>query len=424
MKWGLRSRFTLVTLAYLAVVTIVVAVHGYVVNERAERLVWESLLRTEVAHFVERRATEPDVQWSDTDTLRLYGPLSDRAIPPELAGLEPGVHDEVFTGAGQYVVFVTDSPQGRAVIALEISGLERSERSLTNTLGLSTLAVVVLLGLVAYVGAGWLVRPLSRIAASVSSFAPDRKGQRLQADQAAPHEAKVITDAFNEYLQRLDRFLERERMFLNMASHELRTPLAVIASSVEVEMDRHGARDDPFLMHLLSTVRDMERLVSMLVVLAKDPARLRGADETVELAELIPSIVADHDFLAKHKELSFALELGGSCKIAAPPLVARAAIGNLVRNAIENSDRGVIRITTSKDAKVIIADPGHGMSDEEMAAVYTRLARSGEAVAAATGIGLELISRLCEHLGWRLGFSSARSKGTTATLDFSSRLIA
>jgi hypothetical protein len=38
-----------------------------------------------------------------------------------------------------------------------------------------------------------------------------------------------------------------------------------------------------------------------------------------------------------------------------------------------------------------------GMS--EISAVYTRLARAGEAVAGATGIGLELISRRCEHLG-------------------------
>ena len=58
-----------------------------------------------------------------------------------------------------------------------------------------------------------------------------------------------------------------------------------------------------------------------------------------------------------------------------------------------------------------------------LSAVYTRLARSGEGVG-ATGIGLELISRLCEHLGWRLGFSSERSRGTTATLEFGTRLVA
>ncbi len=417
MKLGLRSRFTLVMLAYIAVVTIVVAVHGYIVNERAELLVWESLLRTELTHFVERRVSDKDLRWSDTDTLRLYGPLSERPMPPEFADLGPGVHDEVFTSNGEYVVFVTDSPQGRSVITLEISGLERGEWNLTMTLGASTVAVVAFLGLVAHFGAGWLVRPLSSMATALLSFAPDRKGQRLPDDPSAPLEARIITDAFNQYLKRLDLFLERERTFVNMASHELRTPIAVIVSSIEVELDRRGAGAEPAWTHVLRTARDMERLVSMLVLLAKDPTRLRSSGETVELAELIPSIVADHDFLARHKELSFEVDLQRSCRITAPPQVARAAIGNLLRNAIENSDRGVIRITASKDAKVTIVDPGHGMSDEEMSAVYTRLARSGEAVD-ATGIGLELISRLCEHLGWKLGFRSERNKGTAATLDF------
>ncbi len=424
MKNGLRSRLTLMIVAYLAVATVIVAVHGYVVNERAERLVWESLLRTEMSHFLQRHAADASFRWNDTESLHLYGPLSNNPAPAEFAALTPGVHDEVPTPQGQYVVFVTDSAEGRSVIALDISGLERSERSLGLTLAASTALIVVLLAAVAHLGAGWLVRPLSSIAATLSSFAPDRRGQRLPPDSAAPYEARVIADAINQYVQRLDQFLERERTFLNMASHELRTPLAVIASSVEVEIDRRGTSADPFLMHILGTVRDMERLVSMLVILAKDPSRLRGADETVDLGALIPSIVADHDFLARHKELSFALDLEPACKIAAPPLVARAAIGNLLRNAIENSDRGVIRIAASKDAKVTIADPGHGMSDEEMSAVYTRLARSGAAVAGATGIGLELISRLCEHLGWRLAFSSERSKGTTVTLDFSARLVA
>ena len=34
-----------------------------------------------------------------------------------------------------------------------------------------------------------------------------------------------------------------------------------------------------------------------------------------------------------------------------------------------------------------------------------------------TGIGLDLIGRLCEHLGWRLSLSSDGGKGTEAVLD-------
>jgi signal transduction histidine kinase len=56
------------------------------------------------------------------------------------------------------------------------------------------------------------------------------------------------------------------------------------------------------------------------------------------------------------------------------------------------------------------------MSPEEISAIYTRLAR-GEGRGGG-GIGLELISRLCNHLGWALDISSQAGTGTRTTLDF------
>ncbi|HEY9253139.1 MAG TPA: ATP-binding protein, partial [Stenotrophomonas sp.] len=98
-----------------------------------------------------------------------------------------------------------------------------------------------------------------------------------------------------------------------------------------------------------------------------------------------------------------------------------AAIGNLLRNAIENSDRGTIRIVLSAPATVRIEDPGHGMSPEEISAIYARMARGNHSGRGA-GIGLDLIGRLCEHLGWQLQFESVEGRGTIASLDLSSSL--
>ncbi len=40
----------------------------------------------------------------------------------------------------------------------------------------------------------------------------------------------------------------------------------------------------------------------------------------------------------------------------------QAAIGNLLRNAIENSGRGHIELQLSASAVLTLQDPGHGMS--------------------------------------------------------------
>lgn len=92
-----------------------------------------------------------------------------------------------------------------------------------------------------------------------------------------------------------------------------------------------------------------------------------------------------------------------------------ATIGNLVRNAIENSEHGTIRVITTGSG-VTVQDSGHGVSESERSRIYTQLARAGSA--AAGGIGLELIARACAHLGWRLDIDSLESGGTKATLTF------
>ena len=68
---------------------------------------------------------------------------------------------------------------------------------------------------------------------------------------------------------------------------------------------------------------------------------------------------------------------------------------------------------------VEIADPGHGMTPEQISAIHARMARGGEREGA--GIGLDLIARLCEHLGWTLDFDSQPQRGTTARLNFTPR---
>jgi signal transduction histidine kinase len=152
-------------------------------------------------------------------------------------------------------------------------------------------------------------------------------------------------------------------------------------------------------------------------VLAKDPARLAASDDQVALEQLLPEIVDDHRPLCADKQLALALDPLPAVAVRAPLPIVQAAIGTLLRNAIEHSDRGEVRITLRPDAVVEIVDPGHGMSPEEIAALYARHAR-GEGRDGG-GIGLALVARLCAHLGWRLAITAAGDgPGTRVTLDF------
>lgn len=415
---SLRSHILMWLAGYALLLTVVVVVHGYILNEAAERLVWDSLMRTELVHHVERLNEDPRYTWRDTDDLQLYS-VPGRAPPAAIADLQDGIHDELVLDDREVLVLVQAQQGVRYTLVLDITELESQEDSLTLTvLGLAAALVVSMGSLVAW-GLRRTLRPLQELAGDIGALAPDRMGQRIAVGEKASAELVVIASALNDYLGRNEAFVERERVFIDTSSHELRTPIAVIAGASELALEQPGlpapARQQVQRIH--RTARDVERLIALLLTLAKDPARLSRSNEVVVLHELLPEIIDDHRHMMVGKDLSVVIDELQPSSVSAPLHIVQAAIGNLLRNAIENSDRGEIHVRLEADATVTLEDPGHGMTPEDISRIYAQMARGGSRDGG--GIGLDLLARLCEHLGWTLSIQSAPGRGTISRLRLS-----
>lgn len=418
-RQSLRRRMLLGLLAYALLSSVVVFAYGYMVNERSERAVWKTLLDSEFNHLLRNRPGAPGFhRWVDTDLLSLYGGATSRPIPEDLAQRPDGLHDEVEVAGKSSVVLLRRAEGLRWALVLDISDLERHEIYFVATVLTAMLAMVVALGIVIGLGVDRLVRPMREVAVRIAELRPDRGIERIEVEATASREVAIIADALNDYLRRNALFVERERAFINSASHELRTPISVIAGAAELASAQPGM--PATALHQLARIRrtshEIERLIALLLVLAKDPQRLVDAGDRISLDQLLPEIVEDYRPIAQEKGLVLSLTSPPATEIIAPMPVVQAAIGNLLRNAIENSDSGVIDIRLEPGAAVEIADPGHGMTPEELSAIHTRMARGGGHDGA--GIGLQLIARLCAHLGWTLDIASAPEHGTTARLEF------
>lgn len=416
---GLRRRMVQGLLGYALLASVAVFTYGFVINEQAERLVWTGLLELEFDHIVERRTLAPDERWLDTETMSLLGDDDRNSLPVELRALSPGLHDEVSFGGKQWVVLVREVDGRPWALALDIEDFERREAYVAASVVAAMLLMVVLLGLAIGWGVDRLTRPLRTFAQRIAHLRPDRTGQRIELSPDASTELVVIADALNDYIARNELYVQRERTFVDSVSHELRTPISVIGGAAELAGAQPGVPDAARqqIARIRRTGHEIERLITLLLVLAKEPRRLAQTSDRIDLAQLLPEIVDDHLPMAREKGLVLALAPPARCDILAPMPVVQAAIGNLLRNAIENSDSGEIGIRL-ESASVVIDDPGHGMSPEEISAIYARMARGGGGRERG-GIGLELISRLCEHLGWKLEITSRQGQGTTTRLDLS-----
>ncbi|WP_421569683.1 sensor histidine kinase [Stenotrophomonas sp. PD6] len=256
----------------------------------------------------------------------------------------------------------------------------------------SVLVVVTLLALLVYRSAGRAMRPMTSHSPAIRPLPPHPTGG---------------TDV-----------AERERTFIHLASHELRSPIAVIRGSMEVALSHPDVTPAlrPHLLRAEQSAKGMEDLAELLLTLAREPERALRDLQPVDVAHELPAIVADYAFIAKDKELTLLLEIDAGLMVSAPPQILRTLIGNLLRNAIENSDRGCVRIHAGGPTTVVVEDSGHGMTDAEMAALHARIIRSG--YTGTAGIGLGLISRICTHFGWSFEITSSPQAGTRASVDF------
>ncbi|MGB3392299.1 MAG: HAMP domain-containing sensor histidine kinase [Stenotrophomonas sp.] len=409
--------------SYLALLTLVVFSAANYVHEHAEHSVWRALLNSELDSVIANKRTDPEYRWQDSDTLHFFSEKDVRGIPDRLADLKPGLRDGAQLDGHRSAIMVRDTSDfGRVMLELDITDFAELEHFITRWAVLAGIAMAVVTLVMAWIGMNRLVHPLVGLAADIAGLQPERSGQRVRVTARGSTEMEVIAGSVNDYLERNERFVERERAFISTASHELRTPIAVITGATELALEQPDlpARAYQQLQRVRSTASGVEQLIQLLLVLARDPARLVALSEPLALEQLLPEIVADHEHLVTGKELSVEATQLAPCTILAPIGVVQATVGNLLRNAMENSDRGAIRISLSERAVVRIDDPGHGMSPEEVAAAYAKIARGERNM--RTGIGLDLIGRLYEHLGWKLDIHSGRERGTRITLDMSASL--
>ena len=91
-------------------------------------------------------------------------------------------------------------------------------------------------------------------------------------------------------------------------------------------------------------------------------------------------------------------------------------VTNLVRNAIQHTASGKIRVLVKND-RVSVSDTGAGMAPDDLKLV-TQLDDNKERHK-KSGMGLSIVKRLCDRLGWELKIASERGRGTKVQLIFS-----
>jgi signal transduction histidine kinase len=262
----------------------------------------------------------------------------------------------------------------------------------------------------------WIVKhalaPITQISALAESIGPTNANIRLPMDQV-PLEILPLVLSMNAALDHLEQGLERQREFNANAAHQLRTPLSVLMANVD------GLKDPEIATRLRTDVEQMSRIVSQLLLVARLETVSINLNEIVDLNYVAAEIAGSLAPLALATGKSIELDRSDEpVVIRTSTFAVRAALGNLIENAIKHTPIGTsVRLRVTDRPSIEVMDCGAGVPFELRTKVFERFWR-GDRSGGGAGLGLAIVDRIMKTLQGSVSVAEASEGGALFTLTF------
>jgi len=231
------------------------------------------------------------------------------------------------------------------------------------------------------------------------------------------------------FLVREIRRNEQQDAFINAVTHELKTPVASIRLYLETLQSRavdEAKRKDFYRIMLEDSDRLLETIEQILRTGRIGHSGRKPTLSRIDLGGLVQECVARARTLYNLPTESLSFEPGPPMTIQADMDEVRAAVSNLIDNAVKYSGLTIkvcveIAATDEKHVSVRVSDQGPGVPQTELKAIFKRFYRARGPSAPrvpGTGLGLYIVRSVAKRHGGRAwAESEGPGRGSTFVLQ-------
>ena len=249
-----------------------------------------------------------------------------------------------------------------------------------------SIIVTFLLIIFITMGFRYLTKPVYKLNAWSKQLSSDDLNKPIPS--FAYRELDMLATQILDRLREIDAISQRESQFLQYASHELRTPIAVIKSNAELLEQLIPAKNLPPLERIERASNTMQHLTETLLWLTRKEIE-QPAHSVFQLNTLINELIEEHTYLLKGKNVELSIELQ-PISVSQPHTLVRILIANLIRNAMQHIDEGLILIHLQQQ-ELVITNKGIILED-------TTAKQSGRD---GFGLGLKLVQQISQQCHWQ-----------------------
>lgn len=283
--------------------------------------------------------------------------------------------------------------------------------------GISAFVIIIILCITYYMGRRFAY-PIKIMTRASQEILDGKSG--VTVDIKVKDEIGTLARTFNQMSTELNRIETGRRRFLSSVSHEFKTPLTSIKALVEPFIGEERIDVEALNEHLRYVNMETDRL-SKLVGSLLTATRLEEVKPSItglNLADEINTVIRLLAPMASDKNITISSDIAENTIIMADRDLFREIIINLTDNAIKYGRNGgwVKFESAHKGASITltVTDNGSGIKEKDLPYIFDNLHMSDDAREGGkgSGIGLYVVRRIIDILGWEINVESAVDEGT------------
>jgi two-component system heavy metal sensor histidine kinase CusS len=309
----------------------------------------------------------------------------------------------------------------QSFIAVDVAA---TTSQLTSTLQAALIVVIPFSLLLSILGAWFIatntIRPINRLHKAMDKVTQKDLSHRLP-EHKEDKEFKMLIDAYNTMLDRLEDSFRQVSRFTADAAHELKTPLTVLRGKLEqAVLSENSSQLD--LNAILDEVGHLSAITRKLLLLSQaDSGSMALHFEPINITELVDELIADMTLLSDELELDCVIEKG--LIIQGDIVLLRQLLNNLLVNVMRYSlhHKGVtIHARQNESAiEVVISNFCLPISNDVRVKLFDRFYRGEPAHTqgiSGSGLGLSLAREIARAHGGNLTLEPSDSDVVTMRL--------
>jgi two-component system, sensor histidine kinase len=242
-----------------------------------------------------------------------------------------------------------------------------------------------------------------------------KTGEAIEARLEIADLLKIQTS----HTQQIRDINQDRNRFFSAASHDLRQPLHAMGfyNSLLPRAKDEVERSE-ILTRLSECAASLDRQFNAILGVAQTDAALENAKiSPAPLQDIVDRVVANLQPEADMKSLQLRVVPTSLWAQVAPELLERV-LSNLVSNAIKYTPNGGVVLGVrprGSHVDLVVVDSGIGIAQEDLGLIFGDFFQVGNRERNSKkgfGLGLGIVRRLCEGMGWRLEVRSALGRGT------------